>query len=336
MSKPDFNSEHLSAWLRRNIADLEGAMTITPVTGGQSNPTFFVDFPTRRLVLRKRPSGDILPSAHAVDREYRVQAALAETNVPVPRVLVFQPDTEIIGTPFYVMERLEGRVFADAWLPGVSAVDRRAMILSMVETLAALHAVDWRAVGLEGFGREGNFFQRQVDRWSRQLELSKTRSTPDIDRVTRWLRENLPEDDMTTIVHGDFRLGNMMFHPSEPRVIGVLDWELSTLGHPLADLAYSMLAWKLTPQEYMGFRGVEAPGIPSEAEVLQAYASAAKKPAPLTAFHTVFALFRLAVIFEGIASRAKSGVANAENAADVGRLSATFASRALEAIEARH
>jgi aminoglycoside phosphotransferase (APT) family kinase protein len=334
MSMSDVSAERLSVWLRENISEVDGPMTLTPVAGGQSNPTFFVDFPTRRLVLRKRPAGHILPSAHAIDREYRVQAALAETEVPVPRMLAFHPDDDIVGTPFYVMERLEGRVFSDAWLPGVSSADRHAMVLSVIQTLAALHAVDWRAVGLDGFGREGNFFERQIIRWTRQLELSQNGQTSDADRVAEWLRKNIPEDDMTVIVHGDFRIGNMMFHPTEPRVIGVLDWELSTLGHPLADVAYCALAWRLSPDEYMGFRGIEAPGLPTESEVLESYAAAAKNRAPVTAFHTAFALFRLAVIFEGIASRARNGIANADNAADVGRLGSTFARRACEAIDA--
>jgi aminoglycoside phosphotransferase (APT) family kinase protein len=330
-----FDPQRLDVWLRASIPDVEGEMTLQSIAGGQSNPTFFVTYPTRRMVLRKKPAGPVLPSAHAVDREHRIMQALEPTGVPVPRMLAYHAEPDVVGTPFYVMERLDGRVFGDCSLPGVAPKERRAMYFAMADTLAKLHGVDWRALGLADFGREGNYFQRQVARWTKQWGLSKTRELPDIDRIAMWLSEHVPPDDMTTIAHGDFRIGNMMFHPTEARIVGVLDWELATLGHPLADVAYSALAWRLLPTEYMGMRGLDLPqlGIPGEDEYLARYYASAPDAGRVQPFHTAFALFRLAVIFEGIAARAKSGVATSENAAEIGELSVVFARRAIETSE---
>jgi aminoglycoside phosphotransferase (APT) family kinase protein len=330
-----FDPQRLDAWLRATIPGVEGQITLELISGGQSNPTFFVSYPTRRLVLRKKPSGPVLPSAHAVDREHRIMQALAPTGVPVPRMLAYHAEPDVVGTPFYVMERLEGRVFGDCSLPGVAPAERRAMYLEMADTLAKLHRVDWRTLGLADFGREGNYFQRQVARWIKQWELSKTRELPDVDRIAKWLTEHIPPNDATTIAHGDFRIGNMMYHPTEPRIVGVLDWELSTLGHPLADVAYSALAWRLLPSEYMGMRGLDhaALGIPTEDEYLERYYASAPDFGRVEPFHTAFSLFRGAVIFEGIAARAKSGVAASKNAAEVGELSVVFFRRTIEAIE---
>jgi aminoglycoside phosphotransferase (APT) family kinase protein len=335
-SQLGFDPAALAAYLRIHAPGVEGAMDIAPISGGQSNPTFFVTFANRRLVLRKRPPGPLLPSAHAVDREFRILRALAETDVPVPKALVYCADSDVIGTPFYVMERLEGRVFDDCSLPGVSPAERRAMFFDMADTLARLHSVDWRALGLADFGREGDYFERQIGRWTKQWALSKTADQPQIDHIAQWLRDHTPAGDFTTIAHGDYRIGNLMFHPTEPRVVGVLDWELSTLGHPLADLAFSALAWRLLPNEYMGMRGLdlEALGVPSEAEYLARYYARAPASGRVTPFHVVFCLFRLAVIFEGIAARAQSGAAVSDNAAQTGELAATFARRAVEAIDA--
>lgn len=330
-----FEPDALDRYLRAHVPHVDGNMEITPITGGQSNPTYFVTYPQARLVLRKRPAGPVLPSAHSVDREYRIIQALAATNVPLPKALAYCAHPEVIGTPFYVMERLEGRVFADCSLPDVSAADRRAMFFAMADTLACLHQVDWRALGLANYGREGNFFDRQIGRWTRQWALSKTRDLPDIDRLMDWLPRHVPPDELTTIAHGDYRIGNLMFHPTEPRIVGVLDWELSTLGHPLADLAFSALAWRLLPAEYMGMRGLDHAGlgIPSESEYLSRYYAAFPGSAMASPFHVAFSLFRLAVIFEGIAARARSGTAIAANAAQTGELAAGFARRAVQTIE---
>ncbi|MEP7248036.1 MAG: phosphotransferase family protein [Gammaproteobacteria bacterium] len=310
-------------------------MRIERIHGGQSNPTFFVTYDNRRLVLRKQPAGSLLPSAHAIDREYRILAALAGTDVPVPEVLFFHQESAVVGTPFYVMNRLEGRVFNDSSLPGVPAAERRIMTLAAADMMARIHRQDWAALGLADFGRPGNYFARQIARWSRQWEMSKTRELPDLEKLIAWLPRNVPESDLTSIVHGDFRLNNLMFHPTEPKVVGVLDWELSTLGHPLADLAYSALTWRLTPADYVGIGGLDlaALGIPSEREYLEHYYARAPQTGRVTPFHTSFALFRLAVIFEGIAARARQGIASSDNAGRIGHLSEVFARRGVEALE---
>lgn len=331
----EFDPGRLDAYLRGALG-LRGEMAIERIAGGQSNPTFFVSYPERRLVLRKQPAGPVLPSAHAVDREYRVLSALADTGVPVPRALLFHAERDVIGTPFYVMERLDGRVFHDAALSGAAAAERRRMHLDFAETLARLHDVDWQAVGLESFGRPGNYFARQITRWTKQWELARFRDSPDIARLAAWLPAHIPPDDETTVVHGDYRIGNIMFHPAEPRVVAVLDWELSTLGHPLADVAFSCLAWHSTPAEYGGLLGLDLTGlgVPGEAEYLEHYYRHRRTGSGLRVqpFHLAFAMFRFAVIFEGIAARARAGTAAAENAAVVGDLSVAFARHGVQLI----
>lgn len=331
----DFDPQRLAQFISTALPDLRGEMRVERIGGGQSNPTYFVSFDNRELVLRKQPGADILPSAHAVDREYRVMQALAASVVPVPRMVLYHAGREVVGTPFYLMERLPGRVFAECALPGMAPAERRAIYLAMAEAMAALHKVDWAAIGLSGYGRQGGYFSRQIARWTRQWDSSKTRPNCQVDRLALWLCEHLPEEAETAISHGDFRLGNLMFHPSEPRVVGILDWELSTLGHPLADVAFNCMAWRTLPEEYGGIRGLDlaALGIPSEAEYLRHYYRASGRRDGVTAFHFAFALFRMAVIFEGIAARAAAGNAAAANAAEVGQLSAAFARRAVEFID---
>ncbi|WP_238123778.1 MULTISPECIES: phosphotransferase family protein [unclassified Xanthobacter] len=330
--QPGFDVGALDAHLKAHVEGLAGAPRLTPIAGGQSNPTFFVDYDGRALVLRKQPPGELLPSAHAIDREYRIIRALAGTDVPVPPALLYCSDRTVIGTPFYVMEKVEGRVFHDCTLPGVSPEERRAMYGAMARTLAAFHNVDVAAVGLADFGKPGNYFARQIGRWTRQWELSRTRDDKNIDRLVAWLPAHIPADDTTSLVHGDYRIGNLMFHPQKPEVVAVLDWELSTLGHPLADLAHCAMAWVSKPDEYGGIEGLDlaALGIPSRAQFVADYSAAAHHGQALTDFHMAFALFRWAVIFEGIAARAKAGNANSANAGDTGRLAAAFARRAAE------
>jgi len=333
---PEFDPKRLDGFLRDRLSALDGKMKLTRVSGGQSNPTFFIDYEGRRLVLRKQPGGSLLPSAHAIDREYRIMSALRNTSVPVPSMVLYHASNDVVGTSFYVMERVEGRVFNDCALPGVLPDHRRQMYLSMADTLATLHAVNWAELGLSDFGRPEHYFERQLTRWTRQWNGSAKRESADVDRLARWLPKNIPIDQPTSIAHGDFRIGNLMFHPSEPRVVAVLDWELSTLGSPLADLAYSALAWRLLPEEYMGMRGVDLAtlGIPSEEEYTDRYFGQAKsKQSRLEPFHFAFALFRLAIIFEGISSRAQAGSATSRDAAVVGRLSSAFAARAVEVID---
>ncbi|WP_210335287.1 phosphotransferase family protein [Microvirga sp.] len=333
----EFDPERLDAFLRTSIPGLKGLMHLERISGGQSNPTFFVTYDNRRLVLRKQPSGNLLPSAHAVDREYRVMAALRTVGVPVPAMVLYCDDREVIGTLFYIMERLEGRVFHDAALPGVTAQERGQMYRSLAQALAALHNVNPAAVGLSDYGKSGNYFKRQISRWTRQWELSRTRDDANIEHLIAWLPRNIPEDDVTGVSHGDYRVGNVMFHETEPRVIAILDWELSTLGHPLADLAHACMGWHSRPEEYGGLEGLDLVtlGLPTEAEFVKTYYDAACHNIRMTSFHMAFALFRFAVIFEGIAARAKAGNAADSEAEKVGPLSARFAQHALNVLRGR-
>ncbi|GAW34800.1 putative aminoglycoside phosphotransferase [Roseovarius sp. A-2] len=305
------------------------------ISGGQSNPTWFVTRGDLRLVLRGKPAGPTLPGAHAIEREYRVQEALSHTDVPVPKMLHLEEDAGILGTPFYVMERLEGRVFADCTLPDLTPEERHEIYLDMARTLARLHAVRPEAVGLGDYGKPGNYFARQIARWSRQYAESGSPRIADLDHVIGWLNDNMPPDDgATSIAHGDFRLGNLMIHPTEPRVIAVLDWELSTLGHPLADLGYCVMPWHSSPDEYGGLLGTdwEAAGIPTQEAFVAEYHAHAIPTASLQPFHIAFALFRFAVIFVGIAARAEAGSAASPEAASLGALAPRFAARAREVI----
>ncbi|MBK4738719.1 phosphotransferase family protein [Noviherbaspirillum pedocola] len=332
----DFDPARLQGWLQRQVPGLKGGMRLERIGGGQSNPTFFASFDNRELVLRKKPAGgNLLPSAHAVDREYRVLNALAGSGVPVPATVLYCGDAGVIGTPFYLMERLHGRIFPAYALAEAPQVERRAMYRSMAETLAALHGVDWRAAGLDGYGKPGNYFERQIGRWTKQWHMSKTAENADIEHLIRWLPRHIPANDDTAIAHGDFRFGNLMFHPTEPRVIAVLDWELSTLGHPLADVAYNCMAWLTHPDEFGGLRGtdLEAQGIPSMKEHLDDYRRASGREDGITGFHLAFSLFRFAVILEGIAARARDGSAAAADAEQVGGQAGIFAKRAVEAAD---
>ena len=327
-----FDASRLDAYLRVALPGLAGPMRLARIGGGQSNPTFVVDYDDRSLVLRKQPPGELLPSAHAVDREFRVLRALAGTDVPVPRVHLFCVDRDVVGTPFYVMDKVEGRVFATHALPGIAPAERGAMYASMARTLAALHRVDPASVGLADYGRPGNYFARQIARWSKQWAASRTRDNPALDRLIAWLPSHIPDGDETGICHGDYRIGNLMFAPGEPQVVAVLDWELSTLGHPLADLGFNAMAWETRPNEYGGLRGLDLVelGIPSLRDYVATYLAASGRDDAIAPFHIAFALFRFAVIFEGIAARAAAGNAASDDAADAGKLGPAFARRAVE------
>ncbi|MFI0845021.1 phosphotransferase family protein [Mesorhizobium sp. IMUNJ 23232] len=337
-SHPDLDHATVESFLKKRIDGLEGALEIIPIAGGQSNPTFVLAFRNRKLVLRKRPGGDLLPSAHAVDREYRVQKALAGSGVPVPEVLLLHMEPDIAGTAFYVMDHVDGRVFHDCSLPGVPAGERRAMYRSAASTLAQLHRVDAGSVGLADFGRPAGYFGRQIARWHRQWELSREAPNADVERVAQWLSANIPpETGRAAIAHGDFRIGNLMFHPTEPHVVAVLDWELATLGEPLADLAHlCAFTWHMTSAEYGGVMEMDlaATSLPSQAEFCETYYALSGAADRLKPFHLAFALFRNAIIFAGIAARARSGNAAAANAGTVGKLAGILASRAAKLVEA--
>ncbi|MGC9417679.1 MAG: phosphotransferase family protein [Rhodovulum sp.] len=332
---PDFAPRVLKAFLDTTFGPAPG-FEVARISGGQSNPTYYVTHGGREMVLRKQPAGPILKGAHAVDREYRVMRALCGQGVPVPRTILFHADPAPLGTPFYLMERLQGRVFHDCALPDLAPSDRRAVYLAMAEAMARLHAVDPHAAGLSDFGPPGNYFERQIRRWMRQLRASDG-PRPDLERVADWLAAELPPDDgRLAVAHGDFRLGNLMFHPTEPRVIAILDWELSTLGHPLADLGFACMTWLCAPDEYGGIRGLDldALGIPERQEFVAHYHAHAAPTAPLLPFHMVFALFRFAVIFVGIADRARTGTAVDAGATRFAHLPEALAARALDLIGA--
>lgn len=332
----DFREDALLEYMKTELNLQGGHLEIERISGGQSNPTYFVSYGGRRLVLRKKPAGPILPGAHAVEREFRVLKALRQTDVPVPEVFSLCENADVLGTPFYLMERLEGRVFADCALPDFPASERKEIYFALAETMARLHAVNPEEIGLGDFGRPGNYFERQIVRWSRQYAASTGTRIPALDELASWLPDHLPPDDgRSAIAHGDFRLGNMIFHPQKTEVIGILDWELSTLGHPLADLAFCCIPWRSSSDEYGGILGVnfEALGIPSETAFVERYFQNAIPTAPLRPFHVVFALFRFAIIFVGIADRARTGNASAENADEVGMLAGRFAERALQCLK---
>jgi aminoglycoside phosphotransferase (APT) family kinase protein len=307
--------------------------------GGQSNPTFLVVAGDgAEYVLRKQPPGKLLPSAHAVDREFRVLSALAGTEVPVPRAIAYCADAAVIGTPFYLMERLRGRVFWDPALPELPREARAGIYDGMNAALASLHRADWRALGLADYGRPGNYFGRQIERWSKQWAASKTRENPAIDRLAEWLPAHIPPSDQdldeTAICHGDFRLDNMIFHPEEPRVIGILDWELATLGHPLADLGYNCIPYNTSAEAYRGLLGrdLAALGIPDQDAYVERYRARTGRADGITPFHLAFALFRLAVILEGVLARARAGNASSADAEAKGSLGLLLAERGWELV----
>lgn len=334
----DFEPVGLGRFLAGRIGPDAGTFRLTRIGGGQSNPTYFLDWADRRLVLRKQPTGPILKGAHAIDREYRVLEALHPTDVPVPAPVLFHADPATIGTPFYLMERVEGRIFTDTSLAELPPDERTPIWMSVADAMAKLHRIRPEAVGLGDFGRPGNYFERQISRWDRQYRGSPSGPIPEIERLHRWLTGNLPQDDgEVALCHGDFRLGNLIFHPVEPRVVAILDWELSTLGHPLADLGFCCMAWHSAPSEYGGLLGIDldAMCLPDEAAFVARYRAALPEAAPLLPFHKVFALYRFAVIFVGIADRAKAGSAADPQAAALAPLAESFAKRALEIAEDR-
>lgn len=311
----DIDTGKLADYLDRHVAGFRGPVAAARFSGGQSNPTYrLTDGAGRSYVLRKKPAGTLLPSAHAVDREYRVMKALEGTEVPVARMLCFCADAAVIGTAFYVMEYVEGRILWDPALPGMEAAERRAIYADVNRVVAALHSVDYKAVGLEDYGRPGRFIERQIGRWTKQYQASVTEPIPAMDRLMEWLPANLPASDETTIFHGDLRLDNLILHPTQPRVLAVLDWELSTLGHPLADLAYHALPWRLTAEQFRGMADKDyvSLGVPSEHEYLRAYCERAGRP-PVDPhdweFYLAYSMFRLAALLQGIAKRSLDGTA---------------------------
>ncbi|MEP7367759.1 MAG: phosphotransferase [Acidobacteriota bacterium] len=334
-----FDTHSLENHLTGRLPGFTAPLSIRQFAGGQSNPTFLLEAPAAapiaRYVLRKKPPGGLLPSAHAIEREFRVMSALAVQGIPVPRPLLLCEDAAIIGTPFYVMEYVAGRVFRDLTLPGLTPHERTALFNAMNAALAQLHRVDYRAAGLEGYGKPGNYFTRQIARWSSQYVASTPEILPAMQQLMDWLPAHIPADDETTVAHGDFRMENLVFHPTEPRVIAILDWELSTLGHPLADLAYNCMPWNLAHGQYSGLRGLDLPtlGIPSEPEYIGAYsARTARASIGNWPFYMAFSLFRMASIAQGVYARSLLGNASSESASKFEGTAEVLATRACELI----
>jgi aminoglycoside phosphotransferase (APT) family kinase protein len=328
-----FDEAALAAYLRGRLPGCEGRIEVMQFEGGQSNPTFRLVAGGRAYVLRKKPPGKLLPSAHQVEREYRVMTALQGSEVPVPRTHLLCEDASVIGTPFYVMDHVEGRVLTDARMPNLSRDERAALYADFVRVLAALHTLDPAAVGLADFGRPGNYYARQIARWSRQYIASQTEDIPAMKALMEWLPAHLPESDETRIVHGDYRIGNCIVHPKEPRVVAVLDWELSTLGHPLGDLAYFCQGYhgEAVPGETLVGVDLAAQGIPSEAEVLARYCALTGRDAiSHWSFYLVFVMFRSAAIVQGVYKRGLDGNAASERAREYGALVRRRAEQALE------
>ncbi len=318
-----FDEAALARHLEAHVEGFRGPLEVRQFAGGQSNPTFLLITPERRYVLRKKPPGPLLPSAHAVDREFRVISALANSEVPVARAVLFCDDVTVIGTPFYVMDHVEGRIFRDPRLPDLSPAQRTAIYDRMNDTMAALHRVNVEAVGLSDFGRPGSYFARQIKRWTKQYELSRTDDLAAMNSLIEWLpRHPAVADETLTLVHGDYRLENMIFHPTEPRILAVLDWELSTLGHPLGDLAYNCILYHSTAATTSGLDGIdfEASGIPSEADYVAAYCRrTGRSRIEHWNFYLAFSLFRLAAIVQGVYARGLQGNASSELATTLGK-----------------
>ena len=327
------DTDRLDSYLRKHIAGFAGGGEVRQFLGGQSNPTYLIEDASGSYVLRKKPPGKLLPSAHAVDREYRVISALQGSGVPVPRARLLCEDESVIGQTFYVMDYVPGRVFAGREMPACSAADVTAMFQSMAKVLGALHAVDYEAAGLGDYGRPAAYVQRQIVRWSRQYEASKVEDCEAMDDVIGWLSTSIPPDDRASLVHGDYRPGNVIFANEAPDVAAVLDWELSTIGHPLADVGYFLMPYRLDAATFpWGVRGLDldAVGIPPEQVLLEAYTdSAGLDEAPAIDFYVVFAMFRLAAILAGVLRRGLDGNASDPRAVEQGRGYSQLAAAAL-------
>jgi aminoglycoside phosphotransferase (APT) family kinase protein len=309
-----FDEASLDRWMRANVAGYAGPLEVRQFKGGQSNPTYQLITPGKKYVLRRKPPGKLLPSAHAVDREYKVITALGTTGFPVAKTYGLCTDDEVIGTWFYIMDMVEGRILWDQTLPQCEPAERRAIFMAKIKTLADLHNTDYEAIGLSDFGRPGNYMGRQVERWTKQYKASETQLIPEMERLIEWLPATLPAQERTSVVHGDYRLDNMIFHPTEPRVTAVLDWELSTLGEPLADFTYLLMNW--VNGTISTVPDLKAHGIPTVEETVDYYCSLTGR----TGLHDLdwffsYNAFRLAGILQGIVGRVRDGTANSPHAA---------------------
>jgi len=316
-----FDVTRLEDFCRSTVDGFNGALQVRQFSGGQSNPTFLLTTPSKRYVMRKKPPGTLLASAHQVDREYRVMKALHETNVPVPTMRALCMDTAVVGTEFYIMDHLDGRVFRDPQLPNLSARERSAVYDQMNDALAKLHQVDYTAIGLADYGRPGNYYERQIGRWIKQYRAAETETVESMEDLIAYLPDHIPADEATSIAHGDFRLENTMFHASEPKLIAVLDWELSTIGHPLADLAYNCMLYHFNSPSQGTIMGLDygETGIPCEADYVAAYCRrTGREEIKDWNFYLAFSIFRLASITQGVYKRGLDGNASSSKAAGYG------------------
>ncbi|PSC07033.1 phosphotransferase family protein [Alsobacter soli] len=331
----------LARWMEAHVPGFRGPLSAEKFPGGQSNPTFRITAGSGAYVLRRKPPGQLLKSAHAVDREFRVISALAQTDVPVPKALALCTDESVLGTLFYVMEEVRGRVFWDPAMPDSQPDERAAVYDAMNAALAALHSVDVQAIGLADFGKSGDYFARQVARWSEQYRASETQPIPAMDRLIAWLGENRPPDDgRMSLVHGDYRIDNMIFAPHSAKLLAIIDWELSTLGHPFSDLAYQCMQWRLPHEgDFRGLAGVDrsALGIPTEEAYVAAYCRRMGLDGiPTWTFCLAFSFFRLAAILQGVLKRVLDGNAsNPEHGLKMGRAVPLLAQMACDLVEAR-
>lgn len=325
--KHAFDTDALTLWLQKNLAGFEGPLTAAMFKGGQSNPTYLLNTPSKSYVMRAKPGpvSKLLPSAHAIEREFTVMQGLQGTEVPVPAMYCLCEDEAVIGRAFYVMEYKLGRVMWDPSLPEATSEQRRAIFNEMNRVIAALHTVPFAERGLGNYGKPGNYFERQIGRWSKQYTASITQPISEMDKLMEWLPRNIPplarDDSLVSIVHGDYRLDNLMFDAQEPKVIAVLDWELSTLGHPLADFSYHCMSWHIPPGDFRGIGGLDlaALGIPSEDEYIAMYCERTGKfkPGQLKGewnFYMAYNMFRIAAILQGIAKRVEAGTASSAQA----------------------
>lgn len=318
-----FDQSALERWMEAHVEGFAGPLTIEQFKGGQSNPTYKLETPKARYVLRRKPPGKLLPSAHAVDREYRVMKALGEQGFPAPHMFGLCEDDSVIGTAFYIMDFVEGRIFWDPYLPDLKPEDRAAIYDASNATLAHLHSIDHEAAGLGDYGKPGNYFERSIGRWSKQYKAAETQTIAAMDKLIEWLPEHAPAQERTSVVHGDYRIDNMIFHPTEPKVIAVLDWELSTLGDPLADFTYQLMQWRTPKDMRNGFLGADlkAMGIPTEDEYVKAYCERTGRDGiPKLDFYFAYNIFRLTSIVQGVYARSLQGNASNEKAKEMGAL----------------
>ncbi len=328
-----FDETRLVEYMEAHVEGFKGPMEVKQFKGGQSNPTYQLITPGKKYVLRRKPPGKLLKSAHMVDREYKVITALHNVGFPVAKTYALCEDESVLGTIFYIMDCVEGRIFWEGAMPMVEKNERTAIFDAMNATLAQLHNVDYKAAGLEDFGKPGNYFARQISRWTKQYQLSETQEIRSMNQLIEWLPENIPGDDETTIVHGDYRLDNMILHPTEPKVIAVLDWELSTLGHPLGDFTYHLMQWRMPVTGTAGGslvgQDLKALGIPSEEEYIKAYcARTGRDGIENIDFYFAYNFFRLAGILQGIVGRVRDGTASNAHAAAMADLVAPLADAA--------